>query len=102
MSTKPSTVGRVAVQILQLQISGFTRTDQDLRTQTVMEVHLDLLRIEHQSRMAANNDDCHTGDDIDTLTVMNEDILPELPSPSDARYQRAVSWICEVLEQRTN
>jgi hypothetical protein len=26
----------------------------------------------------------------------------KLPSPSDARYQRAVSWICEVLEQRTN
>jgi hypothetical protein len=67
-----------------------------------MEVHLDLLRTEHLCRMAANNDDCHIGDDMDTLTVMNEDILPELPSLSDARYQRAVSWICEVLEQRTN
>jgi hypothetical protein len=33
---------------------------------------LDLLRSGHLSRMAANNDDCHIGDDMDTLTVMNE------------------------------
>jgi hypothetical protein len=68
--------------------------------QSAMEVLLDLLRREYLSRMAASNDDCHIDDDLDTLTVMNEDTLPELPSPSDARYQRAVSWICEVSEQK--
>jgi hypothetical protein len=52
--------------------------------------------------MAATNDDHHIGDDMDTLTVMNEDIVMGASSPNDARYQRGVSRIPEVLEQRTN
>ena len=48
-----------------------------------------------------HNSDRGIGDE-DSLTVMNEDILTELSSPNDARYQRDVSWIHEVFKQRTN
>jgi hypothetical protein len=37
-----------------------------------MEVHLDLLRTEHLSRMAANNDGCHIGDDMDMFVDRDE------------------------------
>jgi hypothetical protein len=53
------------------------------------------------SKMAMHNDDRRIGDK-DSLTVMSKDILIELSSPNDARYQRDVSWIREVFEQRTN
>ena len=41
-------------------------------------------------------DDCHISNDKDTLTVMNDDILPESSSPGDTRYQRDVSEVCIV------
>ena len=52
--------------------------------------------------MARPYDDCHIGDNTDTLTVMNDDILPETSSPSDTRYQRDVSWIRDVSRRKTN
>jgi hypothetical protein len=47
--------------------------------------------------MAMTDDDCHVGDDMDTLTVMNEDVVMEAYSSNDARYQRDVSRIREVF-----
>jgi hypothetical protein len=35
--------------------------------------------------MAASNDPCHIGDDIDTLTVMNDDPVIDVSSSNDAR-----------------
>jgi hypothetical protein len=35
--------------------------------------------------MATFNDDCHTGSDMDTLTVMNEDVVPDVSSSNDHR-----------------
>jgi hypothetical protein len=43
------------------------------------------------SAMAATNDVCHIGDDMDTLTMMNDDVVMRASSPNDARYQRDVS-----------
>jgi hypothetical protein len=59
--------------------------------QSAIEVLLDSLRSGRLSRMVANNYDCYIDDNLDTVTVMNDNILPELPSPSDTRYQRAIS-----------
>jgi hypothetical protein len=39
------------------------------------------------SRMVAMNDDCQLGHDMDTLTVMNEDVEVEASTSNDARYQ---------------
>ena len=47
-------------------------------------------------------DDCYIGNDNNTLTVMNDDILPESSSPGDTRYQRDVSEACVVSERKTN
>ena len=52
--------------------------------------------------MATPYDEYYIGNDTDTLTVMNDDILPESSSPGDTRYQRDVSWIRDVSEQKTN
>jgi len=43
-----------------------------------------------------------SANDTDTLAVMNDDILPGTSSPGDTRYQRDVSWIRYVSEQKTN
>jgi hypothetical protein len=67
-----------------------------------MEVLLDLLRSGRLSRLVADRDYCHDGDEWGGLAMMNEDILPELCSPNEARYQRYVSWIREGSGQRTN
>jgi hypothetical protein len=48
--------------------------------------------------MATSYDDCYIGVDMDTLTVMNDDIILELSPPNDARYQRAVSLVRKVAE----
>jgi hypothetical protein len=45
--------------------------------------------------MATTNDECRVGDDMDTLTVMNEDGEREESSSNNARYQRDVSRIPE-------
>jgi hypothetical protein len=52
--------------------------------------------------MAVTKDDCYIDDDVDTLTVMNEDVEMEASSPNDTRYQRDVSSIPQCSEQRTN
>ena len=57
--------------------------------------------------MSASSDDRHISDDMDTLTVMNEDIVMEASSSNDTRYQRDVSQIREdfragVLTGRSN
>ena len=49
------------------------------------------------SRMEATNDDCHIRDDMDTLTVMNEDVV--MASSDDARN---VSQSPLRLQQRAN
>lgn len=36
-------------------------------------------------RMEAFNDDCHTVSDMDTLTVMNENVVPDVSSSNDHR-----------------
>lgn len=36
-------------------------------------------------RMAIFNDDCHAGSHIDTLTVMNDDVVPDISSSNDHR-----------------
>jgi hypothetical protein len=43
--------------------------------------------------MAATDDVSDVSDDMDTLTVMNEDGELEASSSNDVRYQRDVSWI---------
>jgi hypothetical protein len=43
--------------------------------------------------MATTNDECRVGDDMDTLTVMNEGGEMDESSSNDARYYRYVSWI---------
>jgi hypothetical protein len=50
-------------------------------------------------RMAATNDAFHVGDDMDTLTVMNEDVVMRTYSPSDTRYQRDVSGVPKVVRE---
>jgi hypothetical protein len=37
------------------------------------------------STMAATNDDCHVDDNMDMLTVMNEDVVMDVSSSNDAR-----------------
>jgi hypothetical protein len=65
-------------------------------------VILDLLRTGLLSKMATSYDDCHTGNDMGALTVMNDDILTESSSRNDTRYQRDVSWIQDLSGRRTN
>ena len=47
--------------------------------------------------MAATDEDCLVGDDMDTFTLMNEDITMEASSSNDARCQRDVSRIFEAF-----
>jgi hypothetical protein len=49
--------------------------------------------------MAATNDAFHVGDDMDTLTVMNEDVVMRKSSPSDSRYQRDVSCVPDAVRE---
>ena len=51
----------------------------------MIEVRLDLLRNGRLSRIVANNDGCHIGDDVDTLTVVNKDIPIQPSSPNDTK-----------------
>ena len=69
---------------------------------TKARVAVDVSRTGLMSRVAMSYDDCNIGNEKDTLTVMNDDILPESSSPGDARYQRDVSWIHDVSERKTN
>ena len=64
------------------------RSSQVLLAQRTIHV---LLERVCTSRIVATDDDCHVSDDMDTLTVMNEDIAMEASSSNDARYQRDVS-----------
>ena len=50
--------------------------------------------------MAATDAATHVGDDMDTLTVMNDDVMMRASSPNDARYQRDVSWIPGSCQRR--
>jgi hypothetical protein len=47
-------------------------------------------------RIAVTNNDCHVSDDMDTLTVMYEDIAMEASSSNNDTYQRDVSRIPEA------
>jgi hypothetical protein len=47
-----------------------------------------------KQNVPSDHHDCHIGDDMDTLTVMNEDIVMETYSSNDARYQR-----CEPVKR---
>jgi hypothetical protein len=47
--------------------------------------------------MAATDEDCLVGDDMDTLTVMKGDIAMGASSSNDARCQRDVSRIPEAF-----
>jgi hypothetical protein len=51
-----------------------------------------IVRNSDHLRMATFNDDCHTGSDMDTLTVMNEDVVPDVPSSNDHRQVSKVLW----------
>jgi hypothetical protein len=53
-------------------------------------------------RMAMYNIERQIGDDGDSLTDMGEATPAELVTHSDTRCQRNVSYICEVLDQRTD
>ena len=37
------------------------------------------------SRITAANEPCHTSNDIDTLTVMSDDLVADISSSNDAR-----------------
>jgi hypothetical protein len=47
--------------------------------------------------MAATDEDCLVGDDMDTVTVMNEDIAMAASSSNDARCQRDVGRAPEAF-----
>ena len=49
-------------------------------------------------KIAIFYNDCYISNDIDMLTVMNDDILIKSSSPRDTRYQRDVSQIHDVSE----
>jgi hypothetical protein len=44
-----------------------------------------IVRNNNRLRMAAFNDDCHTGSDMDTLTVINENVVLDVSSSNDHR-----------------
>jgi hypothetical protein len=47
--------------------------------------------------MATIDDDCHVSDNIDTLTVINKDIVIESSSSNDTKYQRDMSQIIKAF-----